>query len=607
MQLFRNLRLSVRLGAVFGTVAAGLLILAVFGVRSLGSEYETAERLGHKDIPAVKNLGSIQFAMVAYRADQLAHAHQTDDAGRADQESQMAEHDAIMQKAFQQYEGLYVDEQDRKLAASAKANWEAYKTASAAFLPLSRKGDHAGAYAVLKREVGPLVALIGDLDQWIAFAEKARAAHVQDAKDTYVSARTVLIALAIALALLSAAAVWLVTRSVTRPVHRLRARLHSLNDTDLESLAGGLDAAARGDFTRSAQAVTEPVEVEGRDELGELSAVFNEMIEKSRRGVTGYDAMRAQLGEMIGEVASTAATVATASEEMAGTSNETGRAVHEIASAVGDVAEGTERQVRMVESVRDAAQHAARIASESASSARETAEAASRAREVADEGAEAARVASTTMGDVARNSEAVSDAIRELADRSERIGTIVEAITGLAQQTNLLALNAAIEAARAGEQGKGFAVVAEEVRKLAEESQTAAASISTLIEEIQNDTGRVVEVVEAGARRTQEGVATVEHTREALERIGGDVQDMHTRVSGIVAAVDEISAATERMQADVAEVAAVAEQSSASTEEVSASTQQTSASAQEIAAGAAGLAQTADQLEALVSRFRVAT
>src|SRR3712207_7453556 len=51
----------------------------------------------------------------------------------------------------------------------------------------------------------------------------------------------------------------------------------------------------------------------------------------------------------------------------------------------------------------------------------------------------------------------------------------------IAEQTNLLALNAAIEAARAGDQGRGFAVVAEEVRKLAEESQRAAASIADLI------------------------------------------------------------------------------------------------------------------------------
>src|SRR5205823_6918396 len=103
--------------------------------------------------------------------------------------------------------------------------------------------------------------------------------------------------------------------------------------------------------------------------------------------------------------------------------------------------------------------------------------------------------AGASMAALRQSSSGLADAIQELAQKSGRIGGIVETITGIAGQTNLLALNAAIEAARAGEQGRGFAVVAEEVRKLAEESQHAAASIASLVREIQEDTTKVVHVV----------------------------------------------------------------------------------------------------------------
>jgi methyl-accepting chemotaxis protein len=291
---------------------------------------------------------------------------------------------------------------------------------------------------------------------------------------------------------------------------------------------------------------------------------------------------------------------------MAATSEEAGSAVGEIAAAVADVAQGAERQVRMVESTRHAIQEAAKAADESAGTAQSTTEAAGEARRVAGDGVAAAAHATEAMRGVADSSHQVAAAIEDLSERSRQIGGIVQTITGIAEQTNLLALNAAIEAARAGEEGKGFAVVAEEVRKLAEESESAAGQIAALIGEMQTETARVVGVVADSARLTEDGVATVDRTRDAFEAIGSAVQDMTTRVGEIAVAVEQISAETRQAELDVAEVAAVAEESSASAEQVSASTQQTSATTQEIAASADALARTAGQLEELVRRFKVA-
>ena len=116
---------------------------------------------------------------------------------------------------------------------------------------------------------------------------------------------------------------------------------------------------------------------------------------------------------------------------------------------------------------------------------------------------------------------------------------------------------------------------------------------------------RVVGVVADSAKLTEEGVATVDRTRDAFEAIGVAVEDMTARVREIATAVGHISGQTRQAELDVAEVAAVAEQSSASAEQVSASTQQTSATTQEIAASADALARTAGQLDELVRRFRV--
>ncbi len=264
-----------------------------------------------------------------------------------------------------------------------------------------------------------------------------------------------------------------------------------------------------------------------------------------------------------------------ASGQMTTSSDETSKAITEIANAVGEVALGAERQVRMIDDAKGSAESAA--------------DAAQAAKTLAADGLQAAEKVTSAMTSVRDSSAQVSDTMQALAAKSQEIGGIVKTITGIASQTNLLALNAAIEAARAGEQGRGFAVVAEEVRKLAEESQTAAQRISDLNGEIQLETERAVTVVDESAGLTEEGAVVVEQARDAFTAIGGSVSDISDRL--------------QQLASSTAEVAAVAEQSSAAAQQVSASTQQTSASTEQVASCARDLAGTAQDLEELVASF----
>jgi methyl-accepting chemotaxis protein len=609
----RLVPLGARLAAAFAILATALLVVGLVGVsasRSLdlsstssaqGTRLEALDIISAVGLDSQANAHDVVRHLYVYRGDPQ---HQATTAWSM---NQRAVQDA---RQLRQLGPLVSDERAKRDLAKLVAARSAYVAASTKAVALSASEatrhaqDRSRSANAYKNDVMPA---LGQVETALSTLARDVAAENRDGLSATAAKaargqRTIWIVIAVALAL-SAVMALVITRSITRPIAVLRGRLQSVTTVCLARLGLGLEATARGDLTLPAEAGTEKIGSGARDEIGAASRVVDELIDGARASIAAYETTRANLGSMIGQVSHSARGVSAASEQVALSSEETGRAMAEITRAVTSVAGGADRQVAMVSSASDTAARMETAVGETARTTEETAGAARDTREVARQGVTAAAQASAAMGSVRDASNDVTTAIRGLAGKSQEISGIVETITAIAAQTNLLALNAAIEAARAGEQGRGFAVVADEVRKLAEESQSSATLIARLIEQIQEQTLLAVDVVEQGARRTDESAATVEQAREAFEAIGDSVDDMNARIEQIAAAAQEIAAGATRMRDDVSEIAAVAEESSATTEQVSASTQQTSASTQQIAASAQELARTADELERLVGRF----
>ena len=344
------------------------------------------------------------------------------------------------------------------------------------------------------------------------------------------------------------------------------------------------DAVADGDLTQSIDCVL-------HDEVGRL--------------INSLNRMNNNLNTMVVSIGTTAYGLAESSEELNASSSETSRTVQGVARAIEEVDRASHDTTRSLADSEENMRQTAQAVEGISTDIEQVAVFAHQAATQGGEGLKAAESAVKIINQAAGSVRETAQVVESLGEKTAKIGGFIEIITGIADQTNLLALNAAIEAARAGEAGRGFAVVAEEVRKLAEESNRSAGSITELVKVIEGEMKTALDAMQQSDREVEEGSETVQQAGQLLAEIVSAVDAVSEKVNNVSAAAQEINASAQEVLDSLKIVSEVAQKNSEASEDVSSATTQQAAAMEEITEAAGSLSAMAQQLEEMVQRFKV--
>ncbi|MEN0110175.1 MAG: methyl-accepting chemotaxis protein [Planctomycetota bacterium] len=350
---------------------------------------------------------------------------------------------------------------------------------------------------------------------------------------------------------------WAATRSITKPLGALLARVRSI-------------AEGEADLTRR-------VDVDSRDECGELASSFNTFIGRVQEILRGVAGTSRTLSGSSETLTGTAASLAAGADQTGSESASVSASAASMATTMDEVATTTERMADNVRSVAAATEQMTATINEIAQNAEQSASVAE----------DAARLAAIS-----------NDRVGGLGEAADGIGKVIQVIQDIAEQTNLLALNATIEAARAGEAGKGFAVVASEVKDLAKQTASATDDIRKRIESIQTSTTDAVDSIESIT-------SVIQNVNEVSRTIAAAVEEQSITTREIAENVSNAASATEVVVTAVKETADASRGINTGIRGVSDGATQTASAASATQAAGEEVSRLATELNGVVSQFRL--